>query len=51
MAIVKAPLKTDSAGKCSRWRVIIFNPGTQEWHTINGTRRDAEAFERQQKTH
>jgi integrase len=52
MAIVKAPLKTDSSGKCSRWRVIIFNPGThkQEWHTVNGTRRDAEGFERQQKS-
>jgi integrase len=51
MAIVRAPLKTDSAGKCSRWRVVIFNPGThkQEWHTVNGTRRDAEGFERQQK--
>jgi len=51
MAIVKAPLKTDAAAKCSRWRVIIFNPGRhkQEWHTINGTRKDAQAFERQQK--
>jgi integrase len=52
MAIIRAPLKTDAAGKCSRWRVIIFNPGThkQEWHTVNGTCRDAEAFERQQKS-
>ena len=35
-----------------RWRVILYNSAThkQEWHTINGTRRDAEAFERQQKT-
>jgi integrase len=51
MAIVKAPLKTDSPGKCSRWRVIIFNPGThkQEWHTVSGTRKEAQAFERQQK--
>jgi hypothetical protein len=51
MAIVKAPLKTDATGKCSRWRVIIFNPARhkQEWHTINGTRRDAESFERKQK--
>ena len=52
MAIARAPLKTDATGKCSRWRVILYNPDThkQEWHTVNGTRRDAEAFERQQKT-
>lgn len=52
MAIVRAPLKTDAAGKCSRWRVILYNPTThkQEWHTVNGTRRDAQAFERDQKT-
>jgi integrase len=52
MAIQKAPLKTDAASKCSRWRVILYNPAThkQEWHTVNGTRREAEAFERQQKT-
>jgi len=52
MAIVKAPLKSDAAGKSTRWRVILYNPAThkQEWHTVNGTRREAEAFERQQKT-
>lgn len=51
MAIVRAPLKTDPGSKCTRWRVILYNPAThkQEWHTIEGTRRDAEAFERQQK--
>jgi integrase len=51
MAIQKAPLKTDAASKCTRWRVILYNPAThkQEWHTVNGTRREAEAFERQQK--
>jgi integrase len=51
MAISKAPLKTDAASKCTRWRVILYNPAThkQEWHTVNGTRREAEAFERQQK--
>jgi integrase len=51
MAILRAPLKTDAASKCSRWRVILYNPAThkQEWHTIAGTRRDAEAFERDQK--
>lgn len=52
MAIVKAPLKSDAAGKCSRWRVVIYNSAAskQEWHTVNGTRREAEAFERLQKT-
>jgi integrase len=52
MAIQKAPLKTDAASKCSRWRVILYNPAThkQEWATVSGTRRDAEAFERQQKS-
>jgi integrase len=51
MAIVKAPLKTDTAGKCTRWRVILYNPTThkQEWHTIEGTKRNAETFERDQK--
>src|SRR5215469_512324 len=52
MAILKAQLKADATGKCSRWRVILYNPATHkpEWHTVSGTRRDAEAFERQQKT-
>src|SRR5690348_16686957 len=52
MAILKAPLRSDPAGKASRWRVIIFNPQThkQEWSTVNGTRRDAEALERALKT-
>lgn len=51
MAIVKAPLKTDPRGKCSRWRVIVYNPDTakHEWHTVRGTRKDAESFERQSK--
>jgi integrase len=51
MAIKRAPLKTDAASKCTRWRVILYNPAThkQEWSTVNGTRRDAEAFERQQR--
>jgi len=52
MAIVKAPTKTDLSGKCSRWRVILYNPSThkQEWHTVSGSKRDAQTFERQQKT-
>lgn len=51
MAIVKAPKATDSKGKCTRWRVILYNQHThkQEWHTIDGGKREAEAFERQQK--
>ncbi len=51
MAIVKAPMKSDASGKCTRWRVILYNPATrkQEWHTVNGTRRDAQSYERQQK--
>lgn len=52
MAIARTPLKTDAAGKCTRWRVILYNPAThkQEWHTVNGTRKEAQAFERQQKS-
>jgi integrase len=52
MAIIRAPLKGDPAGKCSRWRVVLYNPATHkhEWHTVRGARRDAEAFERDQQT-
>src|SRR6516162_7647267 len=52
MAIKRAPLKTDAAGKCTRWRVILYNntKHTQEWHTIRGTERDARNFERDQET-
>ena len=52
MAIVRAPLKTDASGKCTRWRVILYNPAThkQEWHTIRGTETAAKAFERDQET-
>jgi integrase len=51
MAIVKAPRATDSPGRCTRWRVILYNPAThkQEWTTIDGSKRDAETYERQQK--
>src|SRR5215831_14914519 len=51
MAIVRAPMKTDASGKCSRWRVILYNPAThkQEWHTISGTLKQAKAFERAQQ--
>src|SRR5215831_3201598 len=51
MAIVRAPMKTDASGKCSRWRVILYNPAThkQEWHTIAGTLKQAKAFERAQQ--
>jgi hypothetical protein len=47
MAIVKIrPLKAADAGKCTRWRVILYNPDTQmqERHTVNDRRADAEAF-------
>jgi len=52
MAIKRAPLKTDAAGKCSRWRVIVYNAATSrhEWHTVRGTERDAKAFQRDQET-
>ena len=52
MAIVKAPLKTDPPGKCSRWRVILYNPATKkhDWHTVAGTKADAQRFERDNKT-
>jgi integrase len=52
MAIVRAPMKTDASGKCTRWRVILYNPAThkQEWHTVKGSERDAKAFQRGQET-
>jgi hypothetical protein len=52
VAIVKAPLKSDPAGKCSRWRVILYNPAThkQEWHTVRGTEAAAKVFQRDQET-
>ena len=47
MAIVKAPLKSDARGKCTRWRVILYNPIThkQEWATVRGGKREAKAYE------
>jgi integrase len=52
MAIIRAPLKTDRSGKCSRWRVILYNPAThkQEWHTVRGSEAAAKAFQREQET-
>src|SRR5579863_8047486 len=52
MAIKRAPLKSDTQGKCSRWRIILYNPVThrQEWHTVAGTKKEAQKFERDQKT-
>lgn len=51
MAIVAAPKSSDPKGKCSRWRVILYNRHThkQEWHSFEGGKRDAEAFERDMK--
>jgi integrase len=52
MAIVKAPRKADPHGKCSRWRVVIYNryAHKHEWHTVAGTKADAEALERKLQT-
>lgn len=49
--IRRAPLKTDPPGKCSRWWVKIYNAALHkhEMHTVRGTRKDAEAYEREQK--
>jgi integrase len=49
--IKRAPLKTDTAGKCTRWHVAIWNKETQkkEWHTVHGTLKQAEALERKFK--
>jgi integrase len=51
VAIVRKPLKKDPPGKCTRWRVILYNPAKhkQEWATVRGTIREAEALERQLK--
>lgn len=51
MSIQRAPLKTDAAGKCTRWTVWIYNPQTakNECHRVRGTLKEAEAFEREQK--
>jgi integrase len=52
VAIVRAPLKADPPGKCSRWRVVIYNRYTHkhEWHSVAGTKADAESFERKLQT-
>jgi integrase len=44
-------LKTDTAGKCTRWHVTIWNKQRQkkEWHTVHGTREEARALERKFK--
>src|SRR5580692_3198417 len=51
MAIQKAPKPTDTAARCTRWRVVIYNAHThkQEWHTVEGTKRVAQEFERECK--
>lgn len=52
MAIRRAPLKTDSPGKCSRWWVKIYNPAAHkhEMHTVRGTLKEAQAYEREAKS-
>jgi hypothetical protein len=51
VAILRKPLKTDSAGKCTRWRIVIYNTanGKREWYTFRGTLKDAQAHERELK--
>src|SRR5690348_5493275 len=51
MAIIRKPLQSDPPGKCSRWRVILYNAAKhkQEWVTVRGTRQDAESLERSLK--
>ena len=46
--IKRAPLSKDPAGKCNRWRVIVYNQETKkyDWHTVRGSRDDAKALER-----
>lgn len=48
MATVRKPLKNDPPGKCSRWRVILYNASKrkQDWVTVRGTRQDAQSLER-----
>lgn len=53
MAIVRAPRLVNGKpeAKCSRWRVVIYNPKThkQDWHTVEGTKHAALEFERKLK--
>jgi integrase len=46
--IKRHPLKKDPPGKCSRWRVIVYNTETKkhDWHTVRGTRDDAKRLAR-----
>ena len=41
--IKRAPLSKDPAGKCNRWRVIVYNQETKkyDWHTVRGSRDDS----------
>jgi integrase len=50
--IIRAPLKTDTGSKCSRWWVKFYNTETHkhEMHTVRGTRKDAEKYERDLET-
>ena len=49
MAIIKAPLTTDTPGKCSRWRVVLYVKGKQEW-TTHPSKGDAQEYERAQRS-
>ncbi len=48
--VKRAPLKVDRVGKCTRWRVVVYNRNTKQykWHTVRGTKREAKALERRQ---
>ncbi len=48
MAIIKAPLATDQAGKCSRWRCVLYVHGKQEW-TTHASKGAAQEYERAQR--
>lgn len=56
MAIIAARKSDDAKGKCTRWRVVVYNRHNKkqkkqpyEWHTVYGGKRDAEALDRQLK--
>jgi integrase len=51
MAIIRKPLASDGADRCTRWQIVLYNKhtGKQEWHTHRGTLRDAQKFERDQQ--
>jgi integrase len=52
MAVTKARrFKRDPSLRCTSWCVVIYDPNThkQDWYTVEGTKAEAQAFERQQR--